>query len=124
MWPNRTHETRREAIAARLAGAGFALPASLLERTMRCGKPSCACKADPPKLHGPYHQWTRKIENKTATVNLTDDQHERYGAWFAEAQRLRALLIDLEELSLRIASRGEHFGPRKSRCRGQWTCGT
>jgi len=32
-----------------------------------------------------------------------------------EAQRSRALLSDLEELSLRIASRGEHFGPRKSR---------
>jgi hypothetical protein len=113
--PNARDETSREAIAARLAEAGFALPGSLLERTMRCGKPSCACKADPPKLHGPYHQWTRKIENKTVTVNLTDDQHERYGAWFAEAQRLRALLSDLEQLSLRIASRGEHFGSRKSR---------
>jgi len=56
-----------------------------------------------------------QIENKTVTVNLTDDQHERYAAWFVEAQRLRALLSDLEELSLRIASRGEHFGPRKSR---------
>jgi len=32
-----------------------------------------------------------------------------------EAHRLHALLSDLEELSLRIASRGEHFGPRKSR---------
>ena len=110
--PNARDEARREAIVARLADAGFALPGSLLERTMRCGKPSCHCKADPPKLHGPYHQWTRKIESKTATVNLTDEQRERYGTWFAEAQRLRALLSDLEELSLRIASRGENFGPR------------
>jgi hypothetical protein len=113
--PNTRDEASRKAIAARLARAGFALPGSLLDRTMRCGKPNCACKAEPPKLHGPYHQWTRKIENKTVTVNLTDDQHERYAAWFVEAQRLRALLSDLEELSLRIASRDEHFGPRKSR---------
>jgi len=101
--PNARDEASREAIAARL------------ERRMRCAKPNCACKAEPPKLHGPYHQWTRKIENKTFTVNLTDDQHERYAAWFVEAQRLRTLLSDLEELSLQIASRGEHFGPRKSR---------
>lgn len=113
--PDARDEARREAIAARLAGAGFALPGSLLERTMRCGKPSCACRADPPRLHGPYHQWTRKVDNKTATVNLTDDQLDRYGPWFAEAQRLRALLSDLEMLSLQIASRDEHFGPRKSR---------
>jgi len=113
--PNARDEASREAIAARLATAGFALPGSLLERTMRCAKPNCACKTEPPKLHGPYHQWTRKIEKRTFTVNLTDDQHERYAAWFVEAQRLRALLSDLEELSLRIASRGEHFGPRKSR---------
>jgi hypothetical protein len=45
-------------IAARLGRAGFALPGTLLERTMRCGKPNCACKADPPRLHGPYHHST------------------------------------------------------------------
>jgi len=57
--PNARDEASREAIAARLATAGFALPGSLLERTMRCAKPNCACKTEPPKLHGPYHQWTR-----------------------------------------------------------------
>jgi hypothetical protein len=109
----RDHAARAD-IAARLADAGFALPGSLIERTMRCGKPRCACKADPPRLHGPYHQWTRKIDGKTATVNLTDEQLGSYGPWFAEAQRLRGLLSELEELSLRLASRGEDWGARKS----------
>ncbi|MGH9089132.1 MAG: DUF6788 family protein [Acidimicrobiales bacterium] len=113
--PNAKDQAARAAIAARLAEAGFALPGSLVERTARCGKPNCSCRADPPKLHGPYHQWTRKIDGKTATINLTDDQLERYGPWFEEAQRLRRLLNELEELSFRLASRSEGWGLRNSR---------
>ncbi|MGH8989317.1 MAG: DUF6788 family protein [Acidimicrobiales bacterium] len=113
--PNARDDEARAKIAARLAEAGFALPGSLIERTARCGKPNCACRADPPKLHGPYHQWTRKIDGKTTTVNLTDEQLQRYGPWLTEAQRLRKLLSQLEEMTLRLASRGESWTPRKSR---------
>lgn len=113
--PSAEEHSARAEIAGRLAEAGFALPGSLLERTMRCGKPNCACKADPPKLHGPYHQWTRKVDGKTMTINLTDEQLERYGPWLAETQRLRMLLSELEELSLRIAGRGEGWAARNSR---------
>ena len=113
--PSAADHSDRAGIAARLAEAGFALPGSLIERTMRCGKANCACKADPPRLHGPYHQWTRKIDGKTTTINLTNEQLERYGPWFAEAQRLRRLLSELEELSLRLASRAEEWTSRNSR---------
>ncbi len=89
-------------IAQRLAEAGFALPGTLLERRMACGKPTCRCKADPAQLHGPYHQWTRKIDGKTVTRRLTDEQAADYGPWFANARRLRQLLNELEALSLRI----------------------
>jgi hypothetical protein len=98
---------RQQAIAARLADAGFALPGTLLERSMRCGKPNCRCHADPPRLHGPYHQWTRKVDGKTLTRNLTDDQLARYRPWFDNAQRLRELIAELEDLTLRIANRAE-----------------
>ena len=107
--PNRQERRTQAAIARRLAEAGFALPGTLIDRTMRCGKPNCACKGAPPRLHGPYHQWTRKIDGKTVTVNLTDDQAARYRPWFANAQTLRAALNELEELSLRIAQRDEHW---------------
>ncbi len=113
--PDPTGDTARAAIAARLADAGFALPGSLIERTTHCGKPNCACKSDPPRLHGPYHQWTRKIDGKTVTVNLTDEQLRRYGPWFAEAARLRRLLTELEDLSLRLASRLEGWATGRSR---------
>jgi hypothetical protein len=108
--PNAADRRARAAIARRLAEAGFALPGTLIERTMRCGKPACRCAQDPPALHGPYHQWTRKVDGKTVTHNLTDDQATLYAPWIANAQHLRSLLTELEELSLRTASRLEGWG--------------
>ena len=65
-------------IAARLADVSFALPGTLADRMTRCGYPGCRCHADPPRPHGPYHQWTRKKDGKTATRILTDDQLADY----------------------------------------------
>jgi len=90
-------------ITAGLAQAGFALPGTLTERMTRCGYPGCRCHADPPRLHGPYHQWTRKIGGKTVTRILTDDQLADYQPWFDNQRRLRALIAELETLSQEIA---------------------
>lgn len=95
------------AIIQGLAELGFALPGTLIERRMSCGKPSCRCQADPPQLHGPYHQWTRTVDGKTVTRNLTEDQVALYGPWFDNAKRLRSLVNELRELSLRAFERAE-----------------
>ena len=65
--------------------------------------PGCRCRADPPQLHGPYHQWTRKKNGKTATRILSDEQLADYGPWFDNHRRLRELITELEQLSLGIA---------------------
>ena len=88
---------------AALAKTGFALPGTLADRMPRCGRPNGRCHADPPRLHGPYHQWTRKKNGKTATRILTDDQAADYGPWFDNHRHLRELIAELEELSLAIA---------------------
>jgi hypothetical protein len=105
-----THGERRErdGIARRLAEAGFALPGTLLKRHKACGKAGCRCQADPPRLHGPYHQWTRKIDGKTHTRRLTPEQAAAYGPWFDKARQLRDLLDQLETLSLRIFERDQN----------------
>ena len=46
----------RKALADALAEIDGLLPGSVIVRHMRCGKNGCACKADPPALHGPYIQ--------------------------------------------------------------------
>ncbi len=91
----------------RIADIGYCLPGSVTERKLRCGKPGCACKADPAVLHGPYRQWSRKIGGKTVSRWLSAEQAERYERWFSNAKRARELLTELEALSLRIAERTE-----------------
>lgn len=89
-------------IAVALGQAGFALPGTVLVRSYACGKQNCRCHADPPRLHGPYIQWTRKVDQKTVTRKLTEEQWGRYRDWFDNAKRLRQLLSDLETISMEI----------------------
>jgi hypothetical protein len=101
--PTPAQRAQAARIAAELAALGFALPGTLADRMTRCGRANCRCHADPPRLHGPYHQWTRKKNGKTATRILTDDQAADYQPWFDNHRRLRELIAELEELSLAIA---------------------
>lgn len=108
--PSARDRARQARITELLGSIGFALPGTVLERRMRCGKPGCRCAADPPQLHGPYHQWTRKVDGRTETRRLSAAQMARYGAWFENARRLRALTSELEALSLDIAEAAEDWG--------------
>ena len=49
----RSADQARAAIQEALGQIGFTLPGSITIRRARCGKPRCACAADPPSLHGP-----------------------------------------------------------------------
>ncbi len=94
-------------IAAELAEIGFALPGSLVSRHTTCGKATCRCQGDPPVLHGPYLTWTRAVAGKTVTRKITQDQQRRYQQWFDHDRRLRQLVTELEELSLRAFDQAE-----------------
>jgi uncharacterized protein DUF6788 len=110
--PDPDRQARAARIAAELASLGPALPGTLLQRHVRCGKPGCRCRADPPDLHGPYWQWTRKTAGKTVTRLVPDDQLDDYRQWLDNHRRLRALITELEELTLAIADTRKHNKPR------------
>lgn len=106
----REQRQAQQRIARALGDIGFALPGSVTQRMMRCGKRACRCKADPPQLHGPYLQWTRTVDGKTVTKLLTAEQLERYQPWFDNARKLRALATELETLSIDAVIRAEGWG--------------
>ena len=88
-------------IAAELAAAaGPALPGTLVIRSYACGKTRCRCHADPPTLHGPYAEWTRKIGGKTVTRRLTSAELAAWQPLFDNARKMRALVAELQELTL------------------------
>ena len=108
MPPNPKAPARRlTQLQAELAEVGFALPGTINVAMNRCGKPNCACHQDPPRLHGPYITWTRKVNGKTVTRRLTPEQLERYKPWFENDRRLRQLTRELETLSLQAAEHAE-----------------
>lgn len=102
----------QQQIAARLARIGFVLPGTITERMRRCGKPNCRCAQDPAALHGPYIQWTRTVDGKTVTKQLTADQWARYRPWFDNARQLRELYSALEALSLDAIRQAEGWGAK------------
>jgi hypothetical protein len=111
MEPSPAQRAARDRIAAQLAQAGFALPGTLTVRAYACGKPGCRCHADPPRLHGPYAEWTRKIGGKTITRRLTPRQFAEYQPLFDNAKKLRTLLSELQDLTLQIIETGSTREP-------------
>ena len=112
--PEPTPKARRaqQRLVHQLAQVGFALPGTLTARHMRCGKPGCRCKADPPQLHGPYLQWTRKVDGKTVTRLLSPDQRDRYQEWFTNDRKLKELVAELEAVSLAAITDTEGWHPK------------
>src|SRR5215469_14304974 len=106
MEPTAAQRAARDRIAAELATAGYALPGTLTVRAYACGKPNCRCHADPPRLHGPYAEWTRKIGGKTTTRRLSPAELTEYQPLFDNAKKLRALLAELQDLTLDIIETG------------------
>jgi hypothetical protein len=96
-----TRQIARELAA--IARSGEVLPGSLTERAMRCGRQGCACHNDPPRLHGPYWQWTRKVKNKTVTRWLSREQATDFRRWIDNDRRIRELIARLEAIGTATA---------------------
>ena len=109
------YQRQYRSLQAQLAEVGFISSGSIVRRQTSCGKPGCRCQADPPQLHGPYWQWTRKIAGKTVTRRLNDTEADLYRQWIANGRRLAAIVAQMETVSanasqhlLRQASRDSH----------------
>ena len=90
-------------LAAQLAEVGFIATGTVIQRSTRCGTPGCRCHADPPRLHGPYYQWTTKVAGKTVTRRLTDREAALYREWIANNRQLRQLITQMRQISARAA---------------------
>lgn len=95
------------------------LQGSLTKRWMPCGQKGCRCQADPPQLHGPYYQWTAKIDGKTKTLRLKPEELEQFRAWIAEGRRLDECIREWRKLSLEAVERAlEKARGRRGASRG------
>jgi hypothetical protein len=78
---------------------GFVAPGSVIERYTVCGTEGCRCHHDPATRHGPYFQYTRKLDGKTLTRRLDTEQADRYREWIANRRTLDELTDQMDRLS-------------------------
>jgi len=98
-----THdEDRFMNLKASLADLGPFRRGTVLRRFVPCGRSGCRCRADPPKLHGPYYDWSRKVKGKTVTLRVTPEQARLLKQWIANARRLEEIVADMQRVSERI----------------------
>ncbi len=94
-----------ETVKRLVADIGLIRRGSVVRRFMPCGKAGCRCQATPPRLHGPYYQWTRKVRGKTVTVRLSPEEAALMEEWITNGRRLDKLVSRMETLSLQVTER-------------------
>jgi hypothetical protein len=93
---------RLAALKRAVADVGLVRRGSLTQVWGYCGNKNCRCAADPPRPHGPYVQWTRKVAGKTAAVRLRLGQEPLFEEWVRNSRRLDELVDEIHEVSMRI----------------------
>lgn len=93
------YERRYRELAHELANIGYIAQGSLAPRFTRCGKPTCACRADPPKLHGPYWHWSTKVNGRTVNRRLSAQEAELYTRWIDNDRRARDILAEMRAVA-------------------------
>jgi len=81
-------------------GISMVLRGSITEHLVRCGKKGCRCQKTPPKLHGPYFDWTRKVQGKTRTVRLTRSHAAVCQQWIENGRQLNQIIAKWEQVGI------------------------
>jgi hypothetical protein len=97
------YEQQYRELAAQLATIGLIHSGSVTRRYTRCQAPGCKCHADPPQPHGPYYQWSTKINGKTVTRRLNETEAELYQEWIANDRQLRQLIQQMRKIAAKAA---------------------
>jgi hypothetical protein len=101
---------RLRTIQRRIAQLQYICSGTVSHQARQCGKPTCACAADPAAWHGPYYVWSRREEHRQVNTMLPQE----LGPFFEQAvenyRKLRDLLRVWERASAEalLAMTGTH----------------
>ncbi len=97
------YDRRHRELAAQIAEIGIVAAGSVTRRFTRCTSVGCRCNADPPTPHGPYWQWTAKVNGKTVTKRLSAAEAQLYQEWIGNDRRIRSLLDQIRKVDAKAA---------------------
>jgi|WetSurSiteA1Bulk_404760.scaffolds.fasta_scaffold30016_2 hypothetical protein len=82
----------------------FMLMGSLQSRRRECGNALCRCHKDRALRHGPYWQWTRKVNAKTASVTLSDAQALAVEKWIQNGREFDRIAREMRRVSAKAVA--------------------
>lgn len=97
-------DPRIRRVKEKLLSVGLAIPGTIRETYLKCGRSWCACAKKDGALHGPYYFWNRKVKGKLTSKSIPETKLGRYRGWIANREELEALLQQLLEIGQEIAA--------------------
>jgi hypothetical protein len=97
-------DPRYRRIKGKLLSIGLAIPGTIRETYLKCGKSWCACAKKGGQLHGPYYFWNRKVNGKLTSKSVPEDKLRLFRAWISNRQELEALVNQVLEFGQEIAA--------------------
>lgn len=96
-----TRSLQLSAIVEEIAALGYVCSGTVMHKTKKCGRSSCACSRDETARHGPYYEWHRSDEGRQLHSMLPRDIGPLFEEAAANYQKLRVLLREWERQSAR-----------------------
>jgi hypothetical protein len=79
----------------------FVASGTLHTRTKVCGRPNCRCAVDPNARHGPYHEWSRRHNQRLLHSVLTSEQAKLLTEAIANYRKIQLLLVRWQQETAR-----------------------
>jgi hypothetical protein len=83
---------------------GISIPGSIQTVYLKCGKSNCRCHQDKDQRHGPYYLWYRRVNGKTATQSIAEEDVQSYRMWIGNREKLEALFQKIVNLGADYAA--------------------
>jgi len=69
----------------------IAIPGSIQITYLKCGKKNCRCHQTEDQRHGPYYLWYRRVDGKTTTQSIAEEDVQSYRSWIGNREKLESL---------------------------------
>lgn len=98
------HQAQRkyESLKIKLMGVGYVCSGSVMLLYRKCGRANCACQSSKKARHGPYYIWTRKVNGKTVTRTLSEEQSKRCLQYIENLRNFEELLEAMKGLAAEL----------------------
>jgi hypothetical protein len=110
-------EAKIDVLKQALLTLGDLRPGTLSEQYNVCGKAGCACKADPPRKHGPYYQVSFTWQGRSHTQFVRRENVATTRQQLRTYERLRTLVEAWIAAGLELAALRFGTAPVRPRAR-------